>query len=35
VLSGLEPGQLLAINPSDAVREGIKVKPQRIEKATP
>ena len=27
VLSGLEEGQRLAINPSDAVREGVKVKP--------
>jgi RND family efflux transporter MFP subunit len=32
VLSGLEPGQLLAINPSDSVREGAKVKPLRTEK---
>ncbi|MGA8580797.1 MAG: efflux RND transporter periplasmic adaptor subunit [Bryobacteraceae bacterium] len=36
VLSGLELGQVLAINPSDAVREGVKVKPLRTEKpATP
>jgi RND family efflux transporter MFP subunit len=35
VLSGLEQGQLLAINPSDAVREGVKVKPLRTEKPTP
>jgi RND family efflux transporter MFP subunit len=36
VLSGLEPGQLLAVNPSDAVREGVKVKPVRsAEKPTP
>ena len=27
VLSGLEPGQLLAVNPSDSVRDGVKVKP--------
>jgi hypothetical protein len=27
VLSGLELGQLLAVNPSDVVREGAKVKP--------
>jgi RND family efflux transporter MFP subunit len=27
VLSGLEEGQQLAVNPSDAVREGVKVKP--------
>jgi len=32
VLSGLEQGQLLAINPSDAVRDGVKVKPLRTEK---
>jgi len=32
VLSGLEEGQLLAVNPSDAVREGVKVKPVRSEK---
>ncbi|HEY9139590.1 MAG TPA: efflux RND transporter periplasmic adaptor subunit [Bryobacteraceae bacterium] len=32
VLSGLEQGQLLAVNPSDAVREGVKVKPVRAEK---
>ncbi len=36
VLSGLEQGQLLAVNPSDSVREGVKVKPLRSEKpATP
>jgi multidrug efflux pump subunit AcrA (membrane-fusion protein) len=36
VLSGLEPGQLLAVNPSDAVREGVKVKPVRsAEKPAP
>jgi RND family efflux transporter MFP subunit len=29
VLSGLEQGQLLAVNPSDSVREGAKVKPLR------
>ncbi|MGB7761522.1 MAG: efflux RND transporter periplasmic adaptor subunit [Bryobacteraceae bacterium] len=33
VLSGLQPGQLLAVNPSDSVREGVKVKPLRVEKA--
>ena len=27
VLSGLELGQQLAVNPSDVVREGVKVKP--------
>jgi RND family efflux transporter MFP subunit len=27
VLSGLEEGQQLAVNPSDAIREGVKVKP--------
>jgi RND family efflux transporter MFP subunit len=32
VLSGLEAGQLLAVNPSDSVREGTKVKPLRTEK---
>jgi RND family efflux transporter MFP subunit len=32
VLSGLDAGQLLAVNPSDAVREGVKVKPLRVEK---
>jgi len=32
VLSGLEPGQLLAVNPSDSVREGVKVKPLRTER---
>jgi RND family efflux transporter MFP subunit len=36
VLAGLEEGQLLAVNPSDSVREGVKVKPLRAEKpATP
>jgi len=32
VLSGLEQGQLLAVNPSDSVREGAKVKPLRGER---
>jgi RND family efflux transporter MFP subunit len=32
VLSGLEEGQQIAVNPSDAVREGTKVKPVRAEK---
>jgi RND family efflux transporter MFP subunit len=32
VLSGLEPGQLLAVNPSDSVHEGVKVKPLHAEK---
>jgi RND family efflux transporter MFP subunit len=32
VLSGLEQGQLLAVNPSDSVREGVKVKPLHAEK---
>ena len=27
VLSGLEEGQQLAVNPSDGVREGVRVKP--------
>jgi hypothetical protein len=27
VLGGVEEGQQLAVNPSDAVREGVKVKP--------
>jgi multidrug efflux pump subunit AcrA (membrane-fusion protein) len=31
-LSGVEPGQQLIANPSDAVREGIKVKPVLQEK---
>jgi RND family efflux transporter MFP subunit len=35
VLSGLEAGQQLATNPSDAVREGVKVKPVVQEKAAP
>jgi RND family efflux transporter MFP subunit len=35
VLSGLEQGQLLAVNPSDSVRDGVKVKPLRAEKPTP
>jgi len=35
VLSGLEPGQLLAINPNDSVRDGVKVKPLRTERPTP
>ncbi|HYW41375.1 MAG TPA: efflux RND transporter periplasmic adaptor subunit [Bryobacteraceae bacterium] len=36
VLSGLQEGQLLAVNPSDAVREGAKVKPvSSSEKAAP
>ena len=32
VLSGLEQGQWLAVNPSDSVREGVKVKPLHTEK---
>jgi RND family efflux transporter MFP subunit len=32
VLSGLEEGQLLVVNPSDIIREGIKVKPLAAEK---
>jgi RND family efflux transporter MFP subunit len=32
VLSGLEEGQLLAVNPGDAVHEGVKVKPVSSEK---
>jgi hypothetical protein len=32
VLSGLEEGQRLATNPSDAVREGVQVKPVAMEK---
>jgi len=32
VLSGLEQGQMLAVNPSDSVREGVKVKPLHTEK---
>ena len=32
VLAGLEEGQQIAVNPSDAVREGAKVKPVRGEK---
>ena len=35
VLSGLDPGQLLAVNPSDSVRDGVRVKPLRSEKPTP
>jgi hypothetical protein len=31
VLSGLEEGQQVVVNPSDAVREGAKVKPVAIE----
>jgi RND family efflux transporter MFP subunit len=34
VLSGLQVGQQLAVNPSDAVREGVKVKAVRTEKPT-
>ena len=33
VLSGVEEGQRLAVNPSDDVREGVKVKPVGREKA--
>jgi hypothetical protein len=32
VLSGLEQGQWLAVNPSDSIREGVKVKPLHTEK---
>jgi RND family efflux transporter MFP subunit len=32
VLSGLQEGQLLAVNPGDAVHEGVKVKPVTSEK---
>jgi hypothetical protein len=36
VLSGLEEGQQLVVNPSDLIREGVKVKPvSRPEKAAP
>ena len=35
VLSGLEEGQQLAVNPSDVVREGVKVHPVAAEKAAP
>jgi RND family efflux transporter MFP subunit len=33
VLSGLEEGQRLVVNPSDAIREGVRVKPVAGEKA--
>ena len=33
VLSGLEEGQQLVVNPSDAVREGAQVKPVNVERA--
>jgi len=33
VLSGLDEGQRLVANPSDEVREGVKVKPVAVEKA--
>jgi multidrug efflux pump subunit AcrA (membrane-fusion protein) len=32
VLGGLEEGQLLVVNPSDIIREGVKVKPVPAEK---
>jgi len=35
VLSGLEEGQRLVVNPSDSVREGVKVKPVQQEGASP
>lgn len=35
VLSGLEEGQELAVNPSDAIREGAKVKPVRTAEKDP
>jgi membrane fusion protein (multidrug efflux system) len=36
VLDGLQAGQMLAVNPGDTVREGVKVNPQALaEKATP
>lgn len=36
VLDGLQAGQMLAVNPGDTVREGVKVNPQApAEKATP
>jgi RND family efflux transporter MFP subunit len=35
VLSGLEEGQQLAVNPSDAVREGVHVKPVRLAQKSP
>jgi RND family efflux transporter MFP subunit len=35
VLAGLQPGQQLVVNPSDAVREGARVKPAALEKAAP
>ncbi len=33
VLSGLQEGEQLVVNPSDAIREGAKVKPAAKEKA--
>jgi multidrug efflux pump subunit AcrA (membrane-fusion protein) len=35
VLSGLEDGQELAVNPSDEVREGVRVKPVRLAQQPP
>lgn len=35
VLSGLEEGQHIVVNPSDSVREGVKVKPVQQEGASP
>jgi RND family efflux transporter MFP subunit len=35
VLSGLEEGQELAVNPSDSVREGVRVKPVTVSRAQP
>jgi RND family efflux transporter MFP subunit len=36
VLDGLQAGQMLAVNPGDTVREGVKVNPQALaEKVTP
>jgi len=34
-LSGVEEGQLLAVNPSDAVREGVRVKPVQAAQKSP
>ena len=35
VLSGLEDGEMIAVNPSDAVREGARVKPVRQDNPAP
>jgi hypothetical protein len=35
VLDGIEAGQMLAVNPGDNIREGVRVKPQAVAEKAP